>query len=71
MHIYSVLYFIDRAVTATRPVAREENPPSENFSPPWKNALDIVLKNWTPLRKLIALLVHQAGYGPAYRCYLE
>jgi len=36
MLIYSVLYFIDRAVTATRPVAREENPSLENFSPPGK-----------------------------------
>jgi len=40
------------------------SPTKKNFRPPWKNLLDIVKKNWAPLRKLFYPLVYQPGYGP-------
>jgi len=39
---------------STGGVARGEKPTLQNFSPQWKNVLDIVQKIWAPLRKHFA-----------------
>jgi len=60
----------------SRPVTRGASPPLENFSSPLEKfvgyilkLLHIVQKIWAPLRKLFALLVSQAGYGPVDICH--